>query len=52
MSKHFQVEIDVIRDNSPFFIRQFHAKEEDKASLGQRNEMVMLLGILKEGFSA
>ena len=40
-------------DNSPFFIRPFHAKEEDKNNLGQRNERgLCYLGILKEGFLA
>ena len=43
MFPNIKVEIDVM-DNSPFFIRPFHAKEEDKNNLGQRNEEVMLLG--------
>ena len=46
-----KVEIDVT-DNSPFFIRPFHAKEEDKAILDKKMKRLYYLGILKEGFSA
>ena len=46
-----KVEIDVM-DNSPFFIRPFHAKEEDKAILDKEMKRLCYLGILKEGFSA
>ena len=46
-----KVEIDVM-DNSPFFIRPFHAKEEDKAILDKEMKWLCYLGILKEGFSA
>ena len=46
-----KVEIDVT-DNSPFFIRPFHAKEEDKAILDKEIKRLCYLGILKEGFSA
>ena len=46
-----EVEIDVT-DKSPFFIRPYHVKAEDKALIDKRNEMLMLYGILKEGFSA
>ena len=49
MCPNFKMEIDVM-DNSPFFIRPFYAKEEDKAILDK--EMICYLGILKEGFSA
>ena len=45
------MEID-ITDNSPFFIRPFHAKEEDKAILDKEMKRLCYLGILKEGFSA
>ena len=45
------MEIDVT-DNSPFFIRPFHAKEEDKAILDKEMKRPCHLGILKEGFSA
>ena len=48
---NIKVEIDVT-DNSPFFIRPFNAKEEDKAILDKEMERLCYLGILKEGFSA
>ena len=34
-------------DNSPFFIRPFHAKEEDKAILDKEMKWSCYLGILK-----
>ena len=46
-----KVEID-ITDSSPFFIRPFHAREEDKAILDEEMKRLCYLGILKEGFSA
>ena len=48
---NIKVEIDVM-DSSPFFIRPFHAKEEDKAILDKEMKRLCYLGILKEGFSA
>ena len=48
---NIKVEIN-ITDNSPFFIRPFHAKEEDKAILDKEMKRLCYLGILKEGFSA
>ena len=51
MCPNIKVEIDVT-DNSPFFIRPFHAKEEDKAILDKEMKRLCYLGILKEGFSA
>ena len=48
---NIKVEIDVT-DNSPFFIRPFHAKEEDKTILDKEMKRLYYLGILKEGFSA
>ena len=48
---NIKVEIDVM-DNSPFFIRPFHAKEEDRAILDKEMKWLCYLGILKEGFSA
>ena len=48
---NIKVEIDVM-DKSPFFIRPFHAKEEDKAILDKEMKWLCYLGILKEGFSA
>ena len=48
---NIKVEIDIM-DNSPFFIRPFHAKDEDKAILDKEMKRLCYLGILKEGFSA
>ena len=46
-----EVEIDVT-DKSPFFIRPYHMKEEDKALIDKEMKCLCYLGILKEGFSA
>ena len=46
-----EVGIDVT-DRSPFFIRQYHVKEEDKALIDKEMKHLCYLGILKEGFSA
>ena len=46
-----EVEIEVT-DRSPFFIRPFHAREEDKAILDKEMKRLCYLDILKEGFSA
>ena len=48
---NIEVEIDVM-DKSPFFIRPFYAREEDKALLDKEMKRLCYLGILKEGFSA
>ena len=48
---NIEVEIDVT-DKSPFFIRLFHAREEDKVLLDKEMKRLWYLGILKEGFSA
>ena len=48
---NIKVEIDVT-NNSPFFRRPFHTKEEDKAILDKEMKRLCYLGILKEGFSA
>ena len=48
---NIKVEIDVT-DSSPFFIRPFHARGEDKAVLDKEMKRLCYLGILKEGFSA
>ena len=48
---NIEVEID-ITVKSPFFIRPFHAREEDKALLDKKMKRLCYLGILKEGFSA
>ena len=42
----------VVTDKSPFFIRPFHAKEEDEAIMDKDMKRLCYLGILKEGFSA
>ena len=46
---NIKVEIDVT-DKSPFFIRPFHTREEDKALLDREMKRLCYLGILKEGF--
>ena len=48
---NIEVEIDVT-GKSPFFIRPFHAREEDKAILDKEMKRLCYLGILREGFSA
>ena len=48
---NIEVEINVT-DKSPFFIRPFHGKEEDKNILDKEMKRFHYLGILKEGFSA
>ena len=48
---NIEVEIDVM-DKSPFFIRPFHAREEDKTLLDKEMKRLCYMGILKEGFSA
>ena len=46
---NIEVEIDVM-DKSPFFIRPYHAKEEDKALIDKEMKRLCYLGILKEEF--
>ena len=48
---NIEVEIDVA-DKSPFFIRPFHAREEDKVILDKEMKKLCYLGVLKKGFSA
>ena len=48
---NIEVEID-ITDKSPFFIRPYHVREEDKAFIDKEMKRLCYLGILKEGFSA
>ena len=48
---NIEVEIDVM-DKSPFYIRPFHAREEDKTLLDKEMKRLCYLSILKEGFSA
>ena len=45
------MEIDVT-DKSPFFIRPYHVREEDKAFVDKEMKQLCYMGILKEGFSA
>ena len=51
MCLNIEVNIEVT-DNSPFFIRPYHVKEEDRAVLDKEMRRLCYLGILKEGFSA
>ena len=44
-----EVEIAVM-DKSPFFIRTYHVKEEDKTLIDKEMKRLCYLGILKEGF--
>ena len=48
---NIEVEID-ITDRSPFFIRPYHVKEEDKALIDKEMKCLCYLGILKEGLLA
>ena len=46
-------EIDIdITDKTPFFIRLYHVREDDKRILDKEMKRLCYLGILKEGFSA
>ena len=47
---NIEVGINVM-DKSPFFIRPYHVREEDKKVLGKEMKHLCYLGILKEGFS-
>ena len=48
---NIEVKIEVT-DNSPFFIRPYHVKVEDRVVLDKEMRRLCYLGILKEGFSA
>ena len=48
---NIQVEIEVT-DRSPFFIRPYHVREEDKVVIDKEMKRLCYMGILKEGFSA
>ena len=48
---NIEVEIN-ITDKSPFFIRPYHVKEEDKKFMDKEMKHLCYLGILEEGFSA
>ena len=47
---NIEVEIDVT-DKSPFFIRPYHVREEDKVVMDKEMKRLCSMGILKEGFS-
>ena len=47
---NIEVEID-ITDKSPFFIRPYHVKEEEKNFIDKKMKCLCYLDILKEGFS-
>ena len=48
---NIELEIEVT-DKSPFFIRPYHMREEDKAIIDKEMKRLCYMGILKEGFSA
>ena len=48
---NIEVEIDVT-DKSPFFIRPYHVREEDKTLIDKEMKQLCYMNILKEGFSA
>ena len=48
---NIEVEINVM-DKSPFFIRPYHVKEEDKALINKKMKWLCYLGILIEGLLA
>ena len=48
---NIEVEID-ITEKSPFFIRRYHIKVEDKKFIDKEMKWLCYLDILKEGFSA
>ena len=47
---NIEIDIDVM-DKSSFFVRPYHAKEEDKALINKEMKRSCYLDILKEGFS-
>ena len=48
---NIEVEIEVT-DKSPFFIRPYHMREEDKVAIDKEMKRMCYMGILKEGFLA
>ena len=48
--QNIEVGIDVT-DKSPFFLRMYHVREEDKKVIDKEMKHLCYLGILKEGFS-
>ena len=51
MCPNIEIDIDVT-DKTPFFIRPYQVKEEDKRVLDKEMKRLCYIGILKEGFSA
>ena len=47
---NIEIGIDVT-DKSPFFIRPYHVRREDKKVIDKEMKRLCYLGILKEGFS-
>ena len=46
------IEIDIdVTDKTPFFIRPYHIREEDKRILDKEMKRLCYLGILKDSFS-
>ena len=50
-SPNIEIDIDIM-NNTSFFIRPYHVREEDKRILNKEMKRLCYLGILKEGFSA
>ena len=49
---YLNIEVNIeVTDKSPFFIRPYHVKEEDRTVLDKEMRRLCYLGILKEGFS-
>ena len=48
---NIEVEIEVT-DKSPFFIRPYHMREEDKAIIDKEMKRLCYISILREGFLA
>ena len=48
---NIEVEIEVT-DKSPFFIRPYHVREEDKAVIDREMKRLCYMGLLKEGYLA
>ena len=48
---NIEVEIEVT-DKSPFFMRPYHVREEDKVVIDKEMERLCYMGILKEGLLA
>ena len=45
------IEVNIeVTDNSPFFIRPYHVKEQDRAVLDKEMRRLCYLGMLREGF--